>query len=113
MGRTFPRRSDPLVFVPNIVPLTNVALVLNVIFMVIVPNSPTGPPGLVPLPVLGQSKHALASLSGTVPFENTDGELSLAIDFNRRGGASIEGVAQTADRSGRPCIFSSKRIIRP
>jgi hypothetical protein len=40
-------------------------------------------------------KQALASQSGAVAFENTDGELSLAVDFNERGGASIKGVART------------------
>ena len=45
-------------------------------------------------------KQALASQSGTVHFENTDGELSLAVDFKKRGGASIKGVAQTSGPLG-------------
>lgn len=40
-----------------------------------------------------QLKKALQSLSGTVSFQNLEGDLSLTIEFNRRGGASVMGVA--------------------
>jgi hypothetical protein len=50
-------------------------------------------------------KQALVSLSGTVPFENTDGELSLTVDFNKRGGASIKGIAQTRGPLGAALHF--------
>ena len=41
-----------------------------------------------------QLKSALARLSGSVSFQNAEGGLSLTIEFDSRGGASITGVAQ-------------------
>jgi hypothetical protein len=41
-----------------------------------------------------QLKSALARLSGSVSFQNTEGGLSLTIEFDSRGEASITGVAQ-------------------
>ena len=41
-----------------------------------------------------QLKKALASLSGSVTFQSTEGDLSLTIEFNKRGAATISGVIQ-------------------
>jgi hypothetical protein len=41
-----------------------------------------------------QLKKALARLSGTVAFQSTDGDLSLTIEFNKRGAATISGLIQ-------------------
>jgi hypothetical protein len=40
-----------------------------------------------------QLKSALARLSGSVSFQNAEGGLSLTIEFDGHGGASISGVA--------------------
>lgn len=41
-----------------------------------------------------QLKKALASLSVTVTFQSTEGDLSLSIEFSKRGAATISGVVQ-------------------
>jgi hypothetical protein len=40
-----------------------------------------------------QIKKALESLSGTVSFQNLEDDLSLNIEFDKRGRASVSGVA--------------------
>jgi hypothetical protein len=38
-------------------------------------------------------KKALAALSGTISFQNTEGDVAFDIEFNKRGGASLRGTA--------------------
>jgi hypothetical protein len=42
----------------------------------------------------GELKIALASLSGTAKFRGMEGDLSLIIEFNKRGGAEVTGVSK-------------------
>jgi hypothetical protein len=52
-----------------------------------------------------QLKKALVSLSGTVTFQSTEDDLSLTIEFNKRGAASITGVAQPHGSRGAALHF--------
>jgi multidrug efflux pump subunit AcrA (membrane-fusion protein) len=50
-------------------------------------------------------KKALASLSEAVTFQSTEDDLSLTIEFNKRGTATIAGVAQPHGSRGAALHF--------